>query len=135
MKISIIRIGNSKGIRIPQAILQQCQIEDEVGLEVIGRSIRLTPIEKRRYDMTFQNITRMNDQDIQAMLKRVDLTTLAFSLVGADETIVERIFRNMSKRAANLAQSEIDRLSSMDPKQLIIEMHRARINTAIQEIQ
>ena len=85
--------------------------------------------------MTFQNITRMNDQDIQAMLKRVDLTTLAFSLVGADETIVERIFRNMSKRAANLAQSEIDRLSSMDPKQLIIEMHRARINTAIQEIQ
>ncbi|MDP7421252.1 MAG: FliG C-terminal domain-containing protein [bacterium] len=135
MKISIIRIGNSKGIRIPQAILQQCQIEEEVDLDIIGRTIKLTPVEKRKYDMTFQNISRMNDQDIQSMLKRVDLTTLAFSLVGADKTIVERIFRNMSQRAANLAQSEIDRLSGMDPKQLIIEMHRARINNAIQEIQ
>ncbi len=135
MKISIIRIGNSKGIRIPQDILQQCQIEEEVDLDIIGRTIKLTPVEKRKYDMTFQNISRMNDQDIQSMLKRVDLTTLAFSLVGADKTIVERIFRNMSQRAANLAQSEIDRLSGMDPKQLIIEMHRARINNAIQEIQ
>jgi len=134
MMISVVKIGNSKGIRIPQAVLQQCQIDNEVELEVIGRTIKLTPVDKRRYDMSFENIAQMNDQDIQAMLKRIDLTTLAFALVGADVKIKKRVFSNMSKRAASLTQTEIDRLGRMDSKQMIVEMHRGLINSAIQEI-
>ncbi len=34
MQLNIVQIGNSKGIRIPKAILEQCQIEDQVDLEV-----------------------------------------------------------------------------------------------------
>lgn len=34
MLLSVVRIGNSKGIRIPKAILQQCRIEDELELQV-----------------------------------------------------------------------------------------------------
>ena len=33
VKAKVIRIGNSKGIRIPKTILKQCHIEDEVELE------------------------------------------------------------------------------------------------------
>ncbi len=33
MKAQIIQIGNSKGIRIPRPLLEQCQLEDEVELE------------------------------------------------------------------------------------------------------
>ena len=34
MKARIVRIGNSKGIRIPKPLLEQSGIEDEVELEI-----------------------------------------------------------------------------------------------------
>lgn len=34
MKTALVRIGNSKGIRLPKPILEQCGIEDEVVVEV-----------------------------------------------------------------------------------------------------
>lgn len=34
MKTSLIRIGDSLGIRIPRAILEQCHLRDEVECEV-----------------------------------------------------------------------------------------------------
>jgi antitoxin MazE len=33
VKAKVVRIGNSKGIRIPKTILEQCNINDEVELE------------------------------------------------------------------------------------------------------
>ena len=33
MKTKIVAIGNSRGIRIPQTLLKQCQLEDSVELE------------------------------------------------------------------------------------------------------
>jgi antitoxin MazE len=43
MKAQLVPIGNSRGIRIPKAILQQCEIADEVELAVEGRQIILSP--------------------------------------------------------------------------------------------
>lgn len=34
MKANIIRIGNSKGLRLPKAILRQCRLDGTVELEV-----------------------------------------------------------------------------------------------------
>jgi antitoxin MazE len=34
MKASIVRIGNSRGVRIPKALLEQCGLKNEVELEV-----------------------------------------------------------------------------------------------------
>ena len=44
MKVSVVRIGNSRGIRLPKAILDQLQISDQVELEVENRQIILRPI-------------------------------------------------------------------------------------------
>ena len=38
MEMDIIKIGNSKGIRIPHAVLRQCGIDSKVEL-VVGRGI------------------------------------------------------------------------------------------------
>lgn len=43
MKAAIVPIGNSKGIRIPKAILEQCHIDKEVVLEVEGNNIIIKP--------------------------------------------------------------------------------------------
>ena len=43
MKVKIIKIGNSKGIRIPKVLLRQTGIDNEVNLEVKDDQIILRP--------------------------------------------------------------------------------------------
>jgi len=46
MKAQVIRIGNSKGIRIPRAILELCHIRNAVDLNVKGTMIVIQPIKR-----------------------------------------------------------------------------------------
>ncbi|HEY5604445.1 MAG TPA: AbrB/MazE/SpoVT family DNA-binding domain-containing protein [Gammaproteobacteria bacterium] len=48
MKAKLIKIGNSKGIRLPKSILDQCQLEDEVELEIEDDHLVVTPVSKTR---------------------------------------------------------------------------------------
>lgn len=50
MRVSIVRIGNSRGIRIPKAVLEQTQLEGEVELEVRDREILIRPVSRPRQD-------------------------------------------------------------------------------------
>ena len=47
MLISVVQIGNSKGIRLPKAIIDQCNISDKVDLEIKDNEIILKPIKKK----------------------------------------------------------------------------------------
>jgi len=47
MKTSIIPIGNSKGIRIPKAIIEQCHIEKDVDLEIKDGKIIIMSIKHK----------------------------------------------------------------------------------------
>lgn len=47
MKTKLVSIGNSKGIRIPMAILKQFNIENEVDLEVKKEKIVIKPIKTK----------------------------------------------------------------------------------------
>ena len=50
MKAQIIQIGNSQGIRIPKAILEETKISGEVELEVCPEGILIRNIKKPRSD-------------------------------------------------------------------------------------
>lgn len=56
MKVGIISVGNSKGIRIPKAILEQCSFNKEAELEVQGSTLLIKPVRKVRegWDKSFQ---------------------------------------------------------------------------------
>ena len=43
MLLSVVQIGNSRGIRIPKAILEQCRIGKELELQVESGRIVLKP--------------------------------------------------------------------------------------------
>jgi antitoxin MazE len=47
MKLSVVRIGNSRGIRIPKPLLDQCHITEAVDLKIEGRRIVLTPVQSK----------------------------------------------------------------------------------------
>ena len=48
MQTPVISIGNSKGLRIPKAILKQCGIEDMVDLQVTDTGLMISPVKKVR---------------------------------------------------------------------------------------
>lgn len=57
MKLSIVSIGNSQGIRIPKSILKQCNITKEVNIEIDKNNIVLKPIlanVRHNWDMKFK---------------------------------------------------------------------------------
>jgi antitoxin MazE len=47
MLVSIVRIGNSRGVRLPKAILDQLKISEKVDLEVEDQQIVLKPIQSK----------------------------------------------------------------------------------------
>ena len=48
MKTNIVRIGNSKGIRIPKTILKQCHLGEDVELEPRENELVIKSLEKTR---------------------------------------------------------------------------------------
>ena len=63
MKAQIIQIGNSQGIRIPKALLQETGISGDVELEVHSEGILIKNIKKPRsdWDGKFKSAVEMDD--------------------------------------------------------------------------
>ena len=47
MLISVVPIGNSKGIRLPKAILEQLRITDTLDLEIEDQALILRPVKRQ----------------------------------------------------------------------------------------
>lgn len=56
----------------------------------------------------FDNLKDVDDRGIQALLREVSSEILIVALKGADETLQEKIFKNMSKRAAELLRDDLE---------------------------
>jgi len=56
----------------------------------------------------FDNLQDVDDRGIQALLREVASETLIMALKGADEAIKEKIFGNMSTRAADLLRDDLE---------------------------
>lgn len=56
----------------------------------------------------FDNLADVDDQGIQALLREVSSDNLIIALKGADETVREKVFKNMSKRAAEMLRDDLE---------------------------
>ncbi len=66
MKIKLIRIGNSKGIRIPKPVLEQTGISDEVEMDVFDQHITIRAAAKTRahWEQAFQEMAQQGDDQL-----------------------------------------------------------------------
>ncbi len=58
----------------------------------------------------FEDIVKLPDHAVQLILKDVDSKTLALALKAASNELKEKIFRNMSERAAEMLRDELEYL-------------------------
>lgn len=56
----------------------------------------------------FENLRDVDDKGIQALLREVSSDILILALKGADDELQEKIFGNMSKRAAELLRDDLE---------------------------
>lgn len=66
METAIIKIGNSKGVRISKTILEKYNIKDKVELILEKGQIVLKPIEAPRkdWDAAFKKMNLQNDDEL-----------------------------------------------------------------------
>jgi antitoxin component of MazEF toxin-antitoxin module len=134
MRVPIIDIGNSKGIRIPQAVLKQALFGDEVEMDVTDGKITLRRSVNPAIVPDFTSIASMDDITIQRMLRKINGTDLITALIEADKSIKEAIYRNLSDRVKNYVKSKVNKLEQGDARDLIIERSRNMISEAFMEV-
>ncbi len=66
--------------------------------------------EIRKLMFVFEDLVHVDDKGIQSLLKEVDQQKLVIALKTAPEEIRAKLFKNMSNRAANLLQEDLDAL-------------------------
>ncbi|HWQ95026.1 MAG TPA: flagellar motor switch protein FliG [Gammaproteobacteria bacterium] len=70
----------------------------------------------------FENLLTVDDRGIQALLREVSSENLLLALKGADDAMKDKIFKNMSKRAAEIMRDDLEakgpvRLSEVEAAQ------------------
>ena len=63
-------------------------------------------IKKRLF--VFEDILRLDDRALQRIMREVDMKDLSLALKGATEELKAKFFKNMSKRAAEMLQEDMD---------------------------
>ncbi|MEN9629976.1 MAG: flagellar motor switch protein FliG, partial [Pseudomonadota bacterium] len=71
---------------------------------------------------TFDDLERLDDKGIQSLLKEVQTESLVIALKGATPEMREKVFRNMSTRAAETLREDLEsrgsvRLSEVEAEQ------------------
>jgi len=65
MILDIVKIGNSKGIRIPKTILEECGISGQVEVEVKNHNIFIKPLNSRNnWEKEFKKMRSNNDDEL-----------------------------------------------------------------------
>ena len=102
------------GVESVAEILNVCErsIERTI-MESLGREDPELSDNIRRLMFVFEDICKLADRDIQALLKNVETAQWAMALKGASQPLQDKIMRNMSSRAAENLQEEMEYLGSV----------------------
>ena len=66
IKTTIVRIGNSQGIRIPKALLEQCHLQGDLELEPRGDHLIVRAVRRPRagWEEAFQAMAAQGDDQL-----------------------------------------------------------------------
>jgi flagellar motor switch protein FliG len=121
------------GEKLKKATLGGTKTAAEI-LNFLGTAVETVAIESiREHDadlaqkildqmFTFENLNDLDDRAVQTLLREVQSDALVVALKGADQALREKIFKNMSARAAESLREDLEskgpvRLSEVEAEQ------------------
>jgi flagellar motor switch protein FliG len=127
-------VGKLGGPKCLAAILNRANVS--MAKEILTKLEDVDPetsYEVKRLMFIFDEIVNINDKDIQKILREVDRKDLALALKTADEKLREKIFKNMSERAADLLKEELQYMGMVKLKE--VENAQAKIIDVIKALE
>lgn len=118
---SLVNILNRVGRSAEKVILDGLEKEDPDLAE-----------EVKMHMFVFEDILILSDQYVQRVLKEVDSKDLALAMRGANEEVHARIYKNMSKRAADMLKEEIEFMGPVRLKE--VEQAQYKVVSVIREL-
>jgi len=90
-------------------------------------------VQIKRLMFLFEDIVTIDDRAIQRILRDVDKRDLALSLKVSDDNIKQKIFKNMSERAAEVVKEELEFMGPVKLKE--VESAQIRIVDIIKQLE
>jgi flagellar motor switch protein FliG len=94
---SIVQILNKVDRSTEKTIMESLEVQDPDLAEEIKKLM-----------FVFEDIILLDDRSVQQVLREVDQKDLALALKGSSEDVKDKVKKNMSKRAAELIEEELE---------------------------
>jgi flagellar motor switch protein FliG len=113
-RMSSLLVQDSRTVGgVPHLVAILSKVDRSTEKHILERLTEVDPMlaeEVRKLMFTFDDLILLDDRSLQRVLREVDMRDLALALKAARDELKEKIFRNMSQRAAELLREEISYL-------------------------
>ncbi len=124
-------MGGAKSVA---SVLNKCNnATAKLILENIEQHDSQLASEIKRLMFLFEDLLYVDDRGIQRVLREVDKKELALSLKVVDEKLKQKIFQNMSERARDLLQEELQYMGPVRLKE--VETAQTRIVEIVKQLE
>ena len=118
----VANILNKSNNQVAKSILETIEEQDYTMANEIKRLMFL-----------FEDIVMVDDKGIQRLLRDVEKSDLALALKAADQKVKDKIFKNMSSRAAEVIKEELEFMGPVKLKE--VESAQIRIVDLVKELE
>jgi flagellar motor switch protein FliG len=104
--------------RLAEILNQTDEISSELILNEIEEANPELAAQVKQKMFVFEDIVQVDDRGFQKLLRRVETKELAVALKAASEEVKQKVYRNMSERAADMLREEMDTLGPVRMKEV-----------------
>lgn len=119
--------------RLAEMLNQTDEISSELILNELEEADMEVAAQVKQRMFVFEDILLVDDRGVQKLLRKVETMELAIALKAASEEVREKIFKNMSERAGEMLQEEIEDMGPVRMKE--VTDAQQNITNIIQEME
>jgi flagellar motor switch protein FliG len=119
--------------RLAEILNQADEISSELILNEIEEASTELAAQIKQKMFIFEDLVLVEDRGFQKLLRRVETKELAIALKAASEEVKQKVYKNMSERAAEMLKEEMEVLGPVRMKE--VSDAQQTINSIIQEME
>lgn len=119
--------------RLAEMLNQTDEISSELILNELEEADMEVAAQVKQRMFVFEDILLVDDRGVQKLLRKVETMELAIALKAASEEVRQKIFKNMSERAGEMLQEEIEDMGPVRMKE--VTDAQQNITNIIQEME